>query len=302
MGRSFREDDEVGAMTIVHRAIGLVGLLVIALVAFTVVFGSWYRVDQTERGVLLRNGAFVEVMQPGLHFKWPWMDSVYLIDMQTHTFHWEKVNSYSADQQPADMKISVTLHVAPDKVPEMYARFGGDYKAAIQRLIAPHVNQQVKNVFGQYTATKSITARGKLNADAAAALTQAISYDPVFIIEGVQVESIDFSPEYIKSIEDRMRAEVEVQKIRQNAEREKVSAEITVIKANAAADAVRAAAKAEADAIKLKGEAQASAIQSKGNALRENPSLVSLTQAERWDGKLPTTMVPGAGIPMLSLK
>jgi hypothetical protein len=28
---------------------------------------------------------------------------------------------------------------------------------------------------------------------------------------------------------------------------------------------------------------------------------VALTQAERWDGKLPTTMVPGGALPMLSV-
>jgi len=29
---------------------------------------------------------------------------------------------------------------------------------------------------------------------------------------------------------------------------------------------------------------------------------VTLTQAERWDGKLPVTMVPGGSVPMLTMK
>jgi hypothetical protein len=29
---------------------------------------------------------------------------------------------------------------------------------------------------------------------------------------------------------------------------------------------------------------------------------VTLTQAERWDGKLPATIVPGGALPMLSAK
>jgi regulator of protease activity HflC (stomatin/prohibitin superfamily) len=59
----------------------------------TIVLGSWYTIDQTQRGILLRNGAFVEVVQPGLHFKWPWIDAVAKIDMQTHTFTWSKMES-----------------------------------------------------------------------------------------------------------------------------------------------------------------------------------------------------------------
>ena len=52
----------------------------------------------------------------------------------------------------ADLRISVTLHVASDKVGETYSRFGGDLQAAISRLITPHMKHEVKVVFGQYTA------------------------------------------------------------------------------------------------------------------------------------------------------
>src|SRR5262245_15598365 len=277
--------------------VGVIGLFVL-----TVLLGSWYTIDQTQRGVLLRNGAFVEVVQPGLHFKWPWIDTVAKIDMQTHTYTWTKMESYSADQQPANLKFPSTLHVAADKVPDMYARFRGDEKAAIDRIIAPHLNEKVKVVFGQYTAARAISARGQLNSDSAKALTEAIAYDPVFMIESVQIEDISFSQDYIKSVEQRMQAEVEVQRLRQNLEREKVQAEIVVTQATARANAVRAQAQAEADAIRVKGEAEASAISARAKAPGDNPNLVTLTQAERWDGKLPATMVPGGSVPMIALQ
>jgi regulator of protease activity HflC (stomatin/prohibitin superfamily) len=81
----------------------------------------------------------------------------------------------------------------------------------------------------------------------------------------------------------------------------KVDAEKVVVQAQADAQARLAAAKAEADAIKLKGEAEASAIQAKANALRENPGLVALTATEKWDGKLPTTFVPGSAVPFVQV-
>lgn len=273
-----------------------------ALVGLSLIFGSWYTIDQTERGVLLRNGAFVDVVQPGLHFKLPFVDDVYKIDMQTHTFTYQKVNSYSADQQPADLKVSVTLRISPDKVAEMYDRFRGDYAAALNRLVSPRVHERVKVVFGQYNAAKAITARGQLNLDAAKSLIEAISYDPIFVIESVQIENIDFSSEYIKSVEQRMQAEVEVQRLHQNLAREKVQADIVVTQAKARADAVRAEAQAAADAIKLRGDAEAQAIQARGKALGDNPSLVALVQAEKWDGKLPVSMPPAGTVPFLTVK
>jgi regulator of protease activity HflC (stomatin/prohibitin superfamily) len=111
------------------------------------------------------------------------------------------------------------------------------------------------------------------------------------MVESIQIENIDFSDAYEQSIEQRMLAEVEVQKVQQNAQREKVQAEILVIQS-----------KAEADAKKLQGEAEAYAINARGKALRDNPGLVELVQAEKWDGKLPTTMVPGQTVPFINVK
>jgi regulator of protease activity HflC (stomatin/prohibitin superfamily) len=277
------------------------GGVVLFLFVISIMFGSWYTIDQTERGVLLTNGAFSGVVQPGLHFKWPWFQSIYKIDMQTHKFEYTKVNSYSADQQPADLKVSVILHVDPAKVAEMYSRFGGDMQAAVSRLVTPHMNQEVKVVFGRYTAARSISERGQLNADAGKALTDAMSYDPVFGVEGVQVEDIEFSQDYIKSVEQRMQAEVQVQQKQQELEQEKIKAQIAVTQAEGEANSNRARAEGQAAAIKLKGEAEAAAIKARADALAKNENLIALTTAEKWDGRLPETMLPGGAVPFLNL-
>jgi regulator of protease activity HflC (stomatin/prohibitin superfamily) len=291
---------------------GLIGGALAILVVCLIVLGSWYTVDQTERGVLLRNGAVVGTAQPGLGFKIPVIDSVEKISVRTATYTWDKMNSYSYDQQPADLKISVTLRAAPEKVADLYAKFGR-LEAAVNQVVSPVVNQQVKVVFGRYTAVKAIQERGALNSAIKDAIADNLKYDPMIIIEAVQLENIEFSQNYLHSIEQRMLAEVEVQKLQQNAEREKVQAQITVTQATAKANAVRAEAQANADAlrlngearaanIKITGEAEAAAIEARGKALSSNPNLVTLVQAERWNGVLPTTMVPGAAVPFVSVK
>jgi regulator of protease activity HflC (stomatin/prohibitin superfamily) len=282
------------------------------LVAVIILFGSWYTVDQTERGVLLRNGAVVGTAQPGLGFKIPLIDGVQKVSVRTTTYTYDKMNSYSYDQQPADLKISVTLRASPEKVADLYARFGG-LDTAVTQVVNPVVNQQVKVVFGRYTAVRAIQERGALNGAIKDAITATIKDEPMLIIESVQLENIEFSPNYLHSIEQRMLAEVEVQKLQQNAEREKVQAQITVTQATAKANAVRAEAQANADAtklngeaqaaiIKITGEAQAAAIEAKAKALSQNSNLVTLVQAERWNGILPTTMVPGGAVPFISVK
>lgn len=284
------------------RAVSLILGGIAFLLGLTLLLGGWYTIDQRERGVILRNGAFVGEAEPGLHFKVPLVDSVVSVPLETQVIKYEQLPAYSRDQQPAEIDLSVIYRVPSTEVADLYSRFGDTQRVA-DRVITPKVNEQVKNVFGRYNAVTAIQERTRLNADIAAAVHEAISsLDAPVTIEAVQIENIDFSDAYEKSIEQRMLAEVEVQKLRQNAEREKVQAEIVVTQAHAAADAVRAAAQAEADAIRLRGEAEALAIRAKGDAVRDNPHLVPLTTAEKWDGKLPATMPPGSTVPFLSLQ
>lgn len=277
-----------------------VGIAIVAIVAFLVIFGgSFYTVDQGERGVILRYGAVVGTAEPGLGFKLPLVDTVVKISVQSRAQVYENVSTYSRDQQPASVTISVNYRLPPDQVEKIYAEYGGE-SGVVSRLIDRRVYEQMKNVFGQFNAVTAIQDRARLNAETEAAIRKFI-VGPV-VIESVQIENIDFSDAYEQSIEARMLAEVEVQKLQQNAEREKVQAQITVTQAQARADAVRAEAEANAAATRLAGDAEADAIRAKGAALRDNPSLISLTAAEKWNGQLPSTMVPGSALPFIGVK
>lgn len=48
--------------------------------------------------------------------------------------------------------------------------------------------------------------------------------------------------------------------------------------------------------------AAGAALRAKGEALWDNPALVQLRATELWDGKLPTTFVPGSAVPFVAVK
>ena len=275
------------------------GAVVAGLIGLTVLGGSWYTVDQGERGVILRNGAITGTADPGLGFKLPIVDTVVDIDIRTRANLYENVMAYSRDQQTAGLNVSVNYRVPADQVLNVYENYGS-VENLRSRVLDRKVFDQTKNVFGQFNAVTAIQERARLVAEVQMAIQNAVQ-GPI-IIESVQIENIDFSDAYENSIEQRMLAEVEVQKIQQNAEREKVQAEIKVIQAQADADARVAQATAEAKAITLTGNAEAEAINARGRALRDNPTLIDLVSAERWNGVLPTTMVPGAAVPFVNVK
>ncbi|MDH7785091.1 regulator of protease activity HflC (stomatin/prohibitin superfamily) [Ochrobactrum sp. 19YEA23] len=281
----------------------------VGLVVLSIILGSWYTIDEGERGVILRYGAVAGVAQPGLGFKVPMIDTIVRVSVQSKAAIYNQMEAYSRDQQPATMNLSVNYRIPPDRVEEVYANYGGE-DGLLSRLVERRVFEESKTVFGKFNAVTAIQERSRLNQEIAEAIQNSVR-GPV-VVDSVQIENIDFSDAYEQSIEQRMLAEVEVQRLRQNAEREKVQAEITVTQAKAQADARRAEAEAQADAvrlqaeadseaIRLRGEAEATAIKARGDALRDNPGLVSLTQAERWNGQLPSTMLPNSSIPMLNL-
>ena len=272
-----------------YGVIGIFGLMLVG--------GSFYTIEQGERGVLLRFGKVMEVEDSGLHFKIPFVDSVK--KMAVRTIKWTlKTAVYSKDIQGAEVKISLNFHLSPASVGSIYANAGMEYD---EKLILPQLLSVSKDVFGKYNAVSIVQAREELSKEICKALEAKFSPMGI-IIESVQLENIDFSDSYEKSVEERMKAEVEVQKVKQNLEREKINADMLRAKAQGEADAKIAQAEANAKSIELVGRAEAEAIRAKSEAMRANPDYVKMLQAEKWDGRLPQSIVPSSSVPILKLQ
>ncbi len=260
--------------------VGSIAIIVVAgLALIAVATSSWYTVDQGERGVILRNGAVIGEAEPGLGFKIPIIDTVEHISIQSQNNRYGDVKTYSRDQQPATLRISVNFHVTDART--VYT----DYKSIqnmIDRLVTPQIYTWSENIFGQFDAASAVQDRAKLNSELAIALRKVVR-GPL-TIESVQIENIDFSGNYEQAVEARMEATVKQQQ------------------AEAEAAATRIRADAAAYAVTAQGNAEATAIRARGNALHDNPGLPSLVTAEKWDGHLPTTMVPGGAVPFLNVK
>ena len=270
---------------------GVAGLLLVG--GF---MGAWYTVDETERGVLLRNGALVGVIEPGLSFKFPFIESVKLLSTQSQVTIYDRLQAYSKDQQAATLRVSVSWHVVPSEVAKVYTAYQ-TLEGMKDRLISRQVPTQVENVFGRYNAVAAVQNRGQLVSDISAAIKKGIE-GPV-MIDSVQVENIDFSDAYEKAVEARMTAEVQVKTREQQLATEQVQAQIRVTQAQAEADSKLAQAKADAEATRLRGQAEAEAIRARAEALASNQNLIELTKAERWNGVLPTTVLPGGTLPFI---
>ncbi len=283
--------------------LGVIAAVAAAGLVLAWMVSPFYKVDQGQRGVVLSFGAYKTIAEPGLNFYIPGINSVVLIPTQSQKRTYGESEgefaAYSKDQQSANIRLSVNYRADPARVGSLYEQYGS-LEGAVARLIDPKIYEETKNVFGQFNAAIAVQERARLNATIEKAVRDGVGDGPV-IIDSVQIEDIAFSAAYEDSIEARMLAEVEVEKIRQNAAREKINADIAVTQAKGRADSALAEAQAAAQAIRLRGDAEAEAIKARAQALANNPLLIQLTTAERWDGVLPTSIPPGGTVPFLNV-
>jgi regulator of protease activity HflC (stomatin/prohibitin superfamily) len=290
------------------------GVVVLALLLG--LSGCWYTVPQGEEAIVLNWGQAVSEEGPGLHVKNPISESVVYIDTRQQRMVWDKpLNCYSADQQQANIDLVVLWHVQPDKAMDILNRFH-DVEGLEAKAVSPISAGEFKDSFGAFTAAKAVTDRATLATEAAKRIQVALGGTPA-IIDSVQIANIQFTPEYEHAVEQKVQREQELQREAVSNQiainKQAADAQMRVTQANADRDAAKAKADgdaysrttqatADSQAIRARGDAEAQAIKARGEALNQNPDLVKLTTAERWDGKLPTTMVPGGATPFVQVQ
>jgi regulator of protease activity HflC (stomatin/prohibitin superfamily) len=283
----------------IRNSVTIAGGVLTSFVVLGIFFGSWYRVDEGERAVVLTNGSFSEIAGPGLNFKIPFFQAARFFSVRNEVISYDKMAAYSFDQQTAELRLSVNFQISSDQVERVYKDYG-TLQGAVDRVINPKVYEQVKNVFGQYSAQRAIQERGKLNTDVTIALQNAVKDSGVQVIS-VQVENIDFSDSYELAVEAAVKAKADVERAKSELLRVEQEAQQKVKQAQAEAEAKKLQADADAYATRAAGEATAAAIRERGQALRDTPQLVDLVAAERWNGVLPTSMIPGSTVPFINL-
>lgn len=271
----------------------------VGLVALGIIFGSFYTVNQGERAVILTNGSLTRVDDPGLHFKVPFIQSAHFISTRVETIPYEKVMAYTFDQQTATLQLAVSMQIPPGDAERIYSQYGS-VDAAVARVVNPRVFEGVKNVFGQFSAQRAIQERGKLTDMLTNSVAESLKGSGIQIL-AVQLTNIDYTDSYEQSVEAAARAKADVEKAKSELARVEQEAQQKVKQAEAEATAKKLKADAEAYSTKVAGEAEALAIAARGKALRDNPDLINLVTAEKWNGQLPTSMIPGSTVPFMTL-
>lgn len=282
---------ELNAMSIGGPIV--IGVLILLVV---ILFASATTIDAGHVGVVKRFGAVSdEPLEEGLHFVTPFVNTVAEVDTRIGTVA-HQVSSSSKDLQSIHTEVSVQFYIIGASAPGLLQKVG-NRDAIESSIISPAIQESGKAVTAKYTAEHLVTKRELVKGQIRSQLEEFIKTTLAskgitggIAIANVAITDFEFSPEFNKAIELKVRAE----QLALQAKNEKIR---RVTQAEAAAQEQKIAAEAEAYKIKKQSEARAAAIKIEAASLKSNPELIQLRLAEKWDGVLP--QFSGAGGNML---
>lgn len=229
-------------------------------------------VEPGHRGIKVSLGEVTPSAYPeGLVWHAPLVSKVIEVSIQQQTRELI-AECYSSDLQQVNANLKVLYRLPEENVVALYQQYAGN---PFEALVAPRVAEAIKEITALQNAESIVKNREKIKV---ATLEAArLKVGDLVSLEDIVIENVSLSAELEAAIESKMVQQQEAAKAEFTKQKAKTEAETAVIRAQG-----------EADAIKIRGA-----------AIRDNPSLIDLQIAEKWDGKSPLVVGSGQGANIL---
>lgn len=264
---NYKDEKASGTLPI----IGLIVVVLFAIIGFGALVSSIISIEPGFVGIVFDKQT-KEINPVPLHPGWSFVKpfSVQVIELETRIQKEQvKASAASKDLQAASTEVALNYRIAPESAPWIFENIGLEYKS---RIIDPAIQESVKAATATYTAEELIIKRDLVRDSIESSLrARLVKYH--IEVDTLSITNFDFSPDFQKAIEDKQTAAQLALKAENDLVRIKVEAAQTVATA----------------------EAAAKAIEIRGKALRDNPALVQLELAQKWNGVMPTFYVAGPG-------
>ena len=245
-----------------------------SLIAVIFVSQSLFVVSEVERAVKLRFGEIVQFdVEPGLHFKWPIINSVRYFDSRILTLD-AQPQRYLTSEKKALMVDSFIKWRVKD-VAKYFTTTGGDEERA-KRLLSQRVDTGLRNEFGTRTVKEVVSGeRDELMSIMLSSLNESVSDLGVEIID-FRVKRIDLPSNLSNSVYERMRTERNRLAEELRSEGKEIAREIRAV---ADKDKVVILAEAYKEAEQLRGQGDAEAAGIYAESFSQDPEFYEFTRS-----------------------
>ena len=242
---------------------------------FIVLSNSVYVISETQRGVLLKFGEVVKSdLEPGLHFKTPFVNSVRKFDGRILTVDSTPERFFTQEQKQLIVDSYAKFRVV-DTAKYYTATSGEEFRAAA--LLSQRINDDLRNQVAGRTVQEVVSGeRDQLMEAVKARLTDTVLAELGIEVIDVRVKKIDLPNEVSQSVYRRM-----------NAEREKEARELRSegkeIAEGMRAEADRKVTVIEAEAVRdaeiIRGDGDATATRIYADSFNRDPEFYAFTRS-----------------------
>ncbi|MDQ3852096.1 MAG: prohibitin family protein [Thermoproteota archaeon] len=280
-----------GGGLISRSSVRIVIPVIIGVIMLVVVLSASVKiVDAGHRGVLLKFGAVdtSTSLNEGIHFVTPFRDNIVQLEVRTQKTI-ENAASASRDLQDVSTQVAVNYHINPATAQILFQQLGFDYAS---RVIAPAIQESVKQVTARFNAENLITNRETVKSEIEQQIKQRLAAYNIDV-EALSITEFQFSEQFRRAVEAKVEAEQRALQANNDLRRIEIEAQQAEARAIGEREANIARAEGVRQAAVLQAQGEAEAIQIVEAQLRENPRYLEWLKTQRWDGVLP--LVTGGG-------
>jgi len=248
--------------------------LFVALLLIVVAAQSIVIVKDTEKAILLKLGAFERVLDPGLNFKVPLMDTAIKFEGRLRTLDTQPDRVLSSESKPLLVDSFVKYKIVDAET--FYTSTNGGQDRVAEDTLQRRVRDKLRNEFGKRTLQEVVSGdRDGLMESLKNSLGKDSSELGVEIVD-FRVKRIDFEREIRTSVFERMKTE-------RNRIAEELRAEGRELAENIRADADKQRtiilANATRESERIRGEGDAIATATYAEAFNKDPEFYDFTRS-----------------------
>ena len=247
----------------------------LSLITVIIISQSIFVVSEIERAVKLRFGEIVQFdLEPGLHFKWPIINSVRYFDSRILTLD-AQPQRYLTSEKKALMVDSFIKWRIKD-VAKYFTTTGGDEERA-KRLLSQRVDTGLRNEFGTRTVKEVVSGERDQLMNSLTSMLDGIAQEELGVeVIDLRVKRIDLPLEVSESVYNRMRTERERLARELRAQGNEVAEKI---RATADKDKTIILADAYREAEETRGNGDAKATATYAEAYSKDPEFYDFTRS-----------------------
>jgi len=252
-----------------NTILGLVLLLIIVLATQSIVI-----VKDTEKAILLKLGAFERLLEPGLNFKVPFLDSVLKFEGRLRTLDTQPDRVLSSESKPLLVDSFVKYKIIDAET--FYTSTNGGQDRVAEDTLQRRVRDKLRNAFGERTLQEVVSGdRDGLMLALKNSLGEDSGELGIEIVD-FRVKRIDFERELRATVFERMKTE-----------RNRIAEELRAegreagekIRADADKNRTIILANATKESEKIRGEGDAVATSTYASAFNKDPEFYDFTRS-----------------------